>query len=155
MKKCKILLKTMFRRGLPLLLAAVLAVGSIACGKGVEISNGISQADLAAQIETNTAPIILDVRTAGEYEAGHIPGAINIHYRDLPERLEEVRALESQDVVVYCEVGVRASIAKRMLQTAGFESIRHLEGDMAAWRAHNLPIEETQLTGKESNKPTL
>ena len=131
------------RRGLSLLLAVVLTLGFAACGRGVEASTLISQADLAAQVQANTAPIILDVRTAGEYEAGHIPGAINIHYRELPERIEEVSALGSQEIVVYCERGIRAYFAERTLHEAGFESILHLEGDMVAWRRNNHPIEES------------
>ncbi|MCG8362905.1 MAG: rhodanese-like domain-containing protein [Pseudanabaenales cyanobacterium] len=130
------------RRGLPLLLASVIAIGSVACSDGVNASGLISQADLAEQIEAKTAPIILDVRTAREYRAGHIPGAINIHYRELPERLEEVSALGGQEIVVYCERGIRANFAERTLQAAGFKSILHLDGDMVVWRANDLPIEE-------------
>ena len=132
------------RRSLPLLLAMILAAGSTACGGGVEASALISQTDLAAHLETKTAPIILDVRTAEEYLEGHIPGAINIHYRELRERIEEVRAFGGREIVVYCERGIRANIAERALRSAGFESILHLEGDMSAWRANNLPIEKLQ-----------
>ena len=131
-------------RGLPLLLAAILAAGSTACGIGVEASALISQTDLAAHLEAKTAPIILDVRTAEEYLEGHIPGAINIHYRELPERLAEVRALGGREIVVYCERGIRANFAERTLRAAGFESILHLEGDISGWRANDLPIEKPQ-----------
>ncbi|MDJ0704586.1 MAG: rhodanese-like domain-containing protein [Leptolyngbyaceae cyanobacterium MO_188.B28] len=132
------------RRGLLILLSVSLIAGSTACIRGVEASALISQTDLVARLETKTAPIILDVRTAEEYLEGHIPGAISIDYRELPERLDEVRALGGREIVVYCERGVRANVAERTLQTAGFESIIHLEGDMSAWRANDLPIDKSK-----------
>ena len=132
------------RQVFPLLLAAILAVGSTACGKAGAASDLISPADLASQLEAKTAPIILDVRTAREYREGHIPGAINIHYQALPQRIEEVSALDGQEIVVYCERGLRANFAEQTLQAAGFESILHLDGDMVAWRASGLPIEKLQ-----------
>ncbi|MEM1256150.1 MAG: rhodanese-like domain-containing protein [Cyanobacteria bacterium P01_H01_bin.21] len=105
-------------------------------------SDRISQQQLVAQIEAGTAPLILDVRTAKEYEAGHIPGAINIHFRELSERLDEI---PGGPLVVYCERGIRAKIAERTLRNAGVSSVIHLEGDISKWRQNNLPLERKPL----------
>lgn len=96
---------------------------------------------LALQIEQGTAPLILDVRTAREYAEGHVPGAINIEYRQIPAQLERLKEFEDQTVVVYCERGVRAGRAEVTLVEAGFTSVVQLSGDMRAWRAAELPIE--------------
>ncbi|MEM6425985.1 MAG: rhodanese-like domain-containing protein [Cyanobacteria bacterium P01_D01_bin.128] len=111
---------------------------------GPEVTSGleatVSPAALMAQIEANTAPVIVDVRTPEEFEAGHVPGAINIPHRELSDRLDELLLEPGQPAVVYCERGVRAAIATDILNAAGIEQIIHLEGDMAQWRRTNLPI---------------
>ncbi len=101
----------------------------------------VSADEVALQIEQGVAPVILDVRTAEEYAEGHIPGAVNIEYRQISAQLEALRAFENETVVVYCERGVRADRAEAALVEAGFESVVQLSGDMVAWRAAGLPIE--------------
>ena len=96
---------------------------------------------LVPQLGTPQAPLILDVRSEAEYQDGHIPGAINIPYREVPNRVSEIAEFTDREVVVYCEVGVRAGIAEAALEQAGFERIRHLEGDMRRWRQEDLPLE--------------
>jgi phage shock protein E len=101
----------------------------------------IAPAVLAHQLQTSSAPLVLDVRSESEYAVGHIPGAINLPYRQVPARLDELAAFQSRDIVIYCEVGVRAGIAGMALEQAGFESILMLEGHMQAWRQAELPID--------------
>lgn len=102
----------------------------------------MSQQAFMQRIETQQDMLLLDVRTAREFGTGHVPGAINIPHNELARRLDEVRAHQDKDVIVYCEVGGRAGIAERFLRQAGFRHIWHLEGDMAAWRQSELPMEK-------------
>lgn len=106
----------------------------------------ISPQALATQIEQGTAPLILDVRSRQEYTQGHIPGAINIDYRILSNNLSTIDDYRSKDVVVYCERGVRAGVAERTLEEAGFVSILSLNGDIAAWRRAGLPLVVSEQT---------
>jgi len=101
----------------------------------------ISPSALAVQIEQGSAPLILDVRTAEEFAEGHVPGAVNIEYRQIPAQVETLRDFEDKTVVVYCERGVRAGRAEAALIEADFTSVVQLKGDMAAWRAADLPVE--------------
>ena len=98
----------------------------------------ISQAELAGRIGTPSAPLILDVRTRSEFDSGHIPGAVNIPYTDLPVRLGELEIESDQEIVVYCERGGRSTTAASALRGAGFSTVLQLEGDMSAWRASQL-----------------
>lgn len=106
----------------------------------------ISVEALAVKIEQGSAPLILDVRSPEEYAAGHILGAINIDYRDISDELETIRTFNPNQVVVYCEKGIRAAISQKQLTDAGFTPVTQLTGSFFAWRAANLPIVTTNTT---------
>ena len=113
-----------------------------ACNSSIAGNKQIDATELIEQIQIDKAPVILDVRTPKEYLEGHIPGAINIEYRELPSRIDEVSKLsEKNKIVVYCERGVRANIAEETLRKAGFTDVLHLEGDMSGWRERGFEIE--------------
>lgn len=130
------------RQGGKILWALCLSMQLAACGALAETSNQISQQELVTQIEAGTAPLILDVRTAEEYAAGHIPGAVNIHFREIDARLDEISLPGNGSIVIYCERGIRAAIAERTLREAGIYTVLHLEGDISKWRQNNLPLDQ-------------
>ena len=117
------------------------SVLAYAVGLGSQPSGTVTASALVAQIEADQAPLILDVRSPAEFAEGHIPGAVNIPHRALPDRIDTLALQPGQTVVVYCEWGVRASIAEDTLTAAGIDNIRHLTGDMVGWRRAGLPIE--------------
>ena len=109
----------------------------LSCSRGAA-ETSISRADLADRIVAQRAPLILDVRTASEFDSGHIPGAVNIPHTELPRRIGELDASD-REIVVYCERGGRAMKAVSELRKAGFSTVLHLQGDMSAWRENQLP----------------
>ena len=134
--------KSSIARTLVLLLATLISLQVTACNAGeLNRIDNISQQNLLTKIETKQNLLILDVRSPKEYKEGHIPGAINIEYDQIADRINEIANYKNSTVVVYCERGVRANVAEKTLASAGFKSILHLEGDMSAWRKSNLPIE--------------
>lgn len=100
----------------------------------------VTPTELSKQLEGETSPLILDVRSREEFARGHIPGAVNIPYRELGERLSELDAATDRDIVVHCETGPRARVGESVLRDAGYHNIQQLEGHMAAWRERDLPI---------------
>src|SRR5690606_1498944 len=84
-------------------------------------------------------PLVIDVRQASEYEAGHIPGALHILAADLPDRLAELP--RDRPLATICASGFRASIAASLLDQAGFERVSVVESGVPAWRAAGLPTE--------------
>jgi rhodanese-related sulfurtransferase len=88
-----------------------------------------------------TPPVILDVRSAGEFAAGHIPGSINIPFWAVPWRAGELGARRDDPIVVYCGHGPRAQLARAALRARGFSRIACLAGHMAKWRAAGYPLE--------------
>ncbi len=98
----------------------------------------ISAQELLSRLAGKNRPLVLDVRTPGEYASGHVPGAINIPHDQIQSRLSELEGQRDEDVVVYCRSGRRAGIASEALTEAGFR-VLHLEGDMMGWAAEGHP----------------
>lgn len=84
--------------------------------------------------------LVLDVRPAEEYAAGHIPGAVSVPLADLPARLGTLPA--GTEIVAYCRGAycVLARDAVRVLQDSG-RPARHLADGMLEWRLDGLPVE--------------
>ncbi|MCA9265578.1 MAG: FAD-dependent oxidoreductase, partial [Planctomycetales bacterium] len=75
-------------------------------------------------------PILLDVRTEAEWNAGHIPGAIHVPVDELRHRLDELSI--DADVIVYCRVGMRGYLATRVLLHHGYR-VKNLSGGIMTW----------------------
>jgi len=123
------------------LLGALLAVAAFAEDPATTLAPSIGVTELSAQRESGPAPVVIDVRTPEEYAAGHVPGAINIPFDQVAERIGEVDA--PHGVALYCMMGPRARKGESALLAAGYESVFHLEGGLAAWQAAGLPVETT------------
>ena len=101
----------------------------------------ISQQALLTLMATPTnKTLVLDVRTAQEFAAGHIEGAVNISHEQINDNLSKIIGYKDQTVVVHCRSGRRAISAEDDLRAAGFSDLRHLEGDMNGWQAADLPL---------------
>jgi len=84
-----------------------------------------------------TQPLVLDVRTAEEFAAGHVPTARNIpHAAIVADSQSALAGIDSSaPIVLYCGTGRRASMAIEALQAAGFGNLVHMTGDYPAWVA--------------------
>lgn len=102
----------------------------------------IKPAELLALLQSEQAPpLIVDVRSRSEYNAGHIPHAQHIPFWQSFTTDALDNAEKQSDVLLYCEHGPRAGIAKFAYYMAGFKKIRYVEGHMTSWRKAGLPME--------------
>ena len=102
----------------------------------------VSQAELVSRLEKKDPRlVVVDVRTAAEFAAGHVPGARNVSHDELPARLAELATIKDKQVVLYCRSGRRTTIAADTLRRAGFSDLAHLEGDWLEWEAAERPVE--------------
>jgi phage shock protein E len=108
-----------------LVVAVVLVAGYFMLMKAGDVSG--AQARQLVQAGAR----LVDVRTPGEFGAGHLPGAINIPVQELEARAGELRPVDVA-VVVYCRSGHRSGNAARLLKKAGFAAVHDL-GPITRW----------------------
>lgn len=125
------------QRYLPaLLLLAVLSAAQAAD----YMSPGLTPEQLLEKLDTDKAPMVVDVRVPAEFGVAHIPGAINIPLAEIEARLNEFK--HDNGVLIYCINGSRTRKAEVILFGANVPNIYHLEGAFSGWIQGKHPIEK-------------
>lgn len=96
----------------------------------------------ANKIETDH-PQVLDVRTAGEYQSGHLKNVLQADWLIKDQFIERVKYLDkSKPVLVYCASGVRSAAAASWLRKNGFSDVQHLKGGLVAWKMAGKKLDQ-------------
>jgi phage shock protein E len=85
--------------------------------------------------------IFLDVRTAKEFKMGHIPGAVHIERGLLEFMINNQVPDKNAQIVVYCKVGGRGSLAAHTLIRMGYKNVKNIEGGWVPWEKAGYPVE--------------
>ena len=95
-----------------------------------------------AEQAIRAADVLIDVREADEYQAGHLPGALHASRGLLEFKLSSTPALTSRDlkVVLYCKTSGRAALAARAMQDMGYLQVQSIAGGFDAWVAAGKPV---------------
>ena len=85
-------------------------------------------------------PTIIDIRTLGEFKAGHLESAIHIDFlkEDFPDAIQKLN--RDKPYLVHCQSGGRSSNSLKLWKTLGFTEIYHLDGGFLAWKKAGLPV---------------
>ena len=83
---------------------------------------------------------LLDVRSQGEFDRGHVAGAVLLPVSELPGRLAELQDWLGEEVWVICQSGGRSAKAGHLLQGEGFDVV-NVRGGTGAWIAAGKPVE--------------
>lgn len=88
------------------------------------------------------ADVLIDVREADEFAAGHLAGAVLIPRGLLEFKLSAMPALASRDiqVVLYCKTSGRAALAAQTMQAMGYLNVQSIAGGFDAWMAEGKPV---------------
>ncbi|MEW6480868.1 MAG: rhodanese-like domain-containing protein [Pseudomonadota bacterium] len=89
----------------------------------------------AEQIPKDEWPkmVVIDARDAGQFAKGHIPGAINMDWRQVLAKRNDIP--KNKPVLIYCNTGSLSAQAGFALRVAGWENVRILQGGMEEWKA--------------------
>lgn len=94
----------------------------------------------AAPLIANLKPVIVDVRTPGEFAGGHIEGAILIPVQEFQRRLGELAPSKQVPVFVYCRSGNRSTVAAKLMVDSGFANVINLRRGIVEWTQEGLPV---------------
>lgn len=94
---------------------------------------GLEKTDFAQLVKDGA--IILDVRSKGEFQGGHIKGAMNIPVSDLSNNLSKLKD-KNKPIITCCASGMRSASAKGILQNAGYKEVYNGGG----WASLNSKI---------------
>jgi glyoxylase-like metal-dependent hydrolase (beta-lactamase superfamily II)/rhodanese-related sulfurtransferase len=104
----------------------------------IDRTERITAGSLAEQLTSSEPPLLVDVRSTGEWNRGHIDGAVNLPLSQLRDRLEELPS--DRSLVVHCAGGYRSAIAASLLRREGHPAVADLVGGLGAWESARLAI---------------
>ncbi len=96
----------------------------------------------AVQLINRERAVMIDVRDATEYAAGHATGARNVPLDQLEQKLPGTVKNKSVPVLLMCATGARAQRALATAKKLGYEQAQVVGGGLKSWKEANLPIEK-------------
>jgi rhodanese-related sulfurtransferase len=98
----------------------------------------MSSSELVRLINAEQA-LLLDVRSTGDFSAGHIQGSINIPHTKVAARISELEKYRETLIVVTDQMGQHAGRVGAELSKQGYQ-VRRLAGGISGWQQDNLPL---------------
>jgi len=121
-------------------LVAILAASAfLLTGCGSEAGANLDAEDFQAKTQ-ESGVITLDVRTPGEFVAGHLVNAINIDVEGMNFESEINKLDKKATYAVYCRSGRRSLVAVERMKEAGFTNLVNLNAGIQEWVAAGLPL---------------
>lgn len=115
-----------------------------------QAQDGLTATEFEKRIQTGESQL-LDVRTAGEFQSGHLKNSLQADWLNNKEFTERIKYLDkSKPLLVYCASGVRSAAAAKYLLAQGFTNVQNLKGGLTAWKLEGKKVEQpvgtTQMT---------
>jgi len=96
--------------------------------------------------------LLIDVRDDNERDAGMPEGAIGLARADIPERIREVAADPSREILTLCATGRRSLLAAETLRELGYANVASVRGGFGRWQAEGLPVARGALDADASER---
>jgi len=124
-----------------LLLGVCLAGFNVSAADKSEVKH-VNAAGASQLLKEDSKVVVLDIRTAAEYQSGHIRGARNIDFYG-DDFAAKLGALEKDKTyLVHCASGGRSTKSLETFKKLGFKSVIHLDGGFKAWVKSSQPVEK-------------
>jgi len=101
----------------------------------------VSAADVKAMIDKKDKVIYLDVRDAGEFAAGHLPGAMNISRGTLEFNVFNKIKDQNAKIIVYCKTAGRSTLATKTMNDLGYKNAILMDAQFEDWVKAGYPVE--------------
>lgn len=121
---------------LPVLVLLFSSFTSLEAQRKIEVSSQ----DVNSMLKKSKDFIILDVRTADEFNAGHIKGAINIDVRQADAFSKIDKLNHTAKYIVHCRTNHRSGIAVDYMTQKGFKTVYQMMDGFPGWAANNYPF---------------
>jgi phage shock protein E len=79
--------------------------------------------DAKDELDFSGRTLIIDVRTTQEYKTGHFKNAVNIPLNEIGGKIKEIVPDYDETIILYCKSGIRARIAKQILEKMGYKNV--------------------------------
>jgi molybdopterin/thiamine biosynthesis adenylyltransferase/rhodanese-related sulfurtransferase len=112
----------------------------------------VDAAGAARLLDSEDAPLFLDVRERDEWDEGHIPGALHIPRGNLESRIEGSAPDRERPVVVYCAAGARSAFAAKTLEELGYTNVVSLAGGYTDWKRNGFPTQLPRTLASEQRQ---
>ncbi len=123
-----------------LLLGLVLFLGLSACNSQAQKAS-VSVTEFDSKIQSG-AYQLLDVRTAAEYQSGHLKNALQADWNNPEQFKDRTQYLDrSKPILVYCASGVRSGSAAQYLLGLGYKEVLNMQGGLTAWKMSGKSVE--------------
>lgn len=106
--------------------------------------------DLFDRVNSNQPPLLIDVRSAEEFNGGygHIPNARLIPILELESNLEDLDSFKEKEIVTMCPGGGMSLVAVDILTEAGFKDVKSLKGGTDLWHKSGYPTTTSLIDEK-------
>lgn len=105
-------------------------------------AKNITVDEAAKIVQSNTNIVVIDVRTPGEFQSGHIKGATNININD-KEFAKKMAALDkNKTVIIHCAAGGRSARACEQIKKLDFKNMLHMNEGFSKWKETGKPVEK-------------
>ncbi len=102
----------------------------------------ISVGEVKKMIDADKTIVILDVRDRDEFEAGHIPRAINISRGMLEFKVNLTIPEKNALIIVYCGIDLRGPLATKTLNDLGYRNAVNMIGGLKSWKEAGYPLQK-------------
>ena len=93
----------------------------------------------ASQLLADPRTALVDVREDGEWEQGHIPGALHVAKSSLEQQIEAAVTDRATPLILYCAAGIRSLFAAQALRAMGYQDVVSMSGGFDQWKSLGLP----------------
>jgi len=112
----------------------------------------VSPEEVRDAVSNGSRTVVVDVREADEFRAGHLPSAIHLPRGFLELQAESKLPDRTADIVAYCAGGTRSLLAAETLRKMGYQRVRSMAGGFTRWKQGGLPFDVPQVLSERDRE---